>query len=412
VTDEDKAKKLYEIGVEFGYIDKSVSFEKLRELAADTSITISLDRIILEILALEAIDTFIPKGLENNREDLILRKFSLYKLWRSFLEFLGLAEESKPTQPMARSQETGSDKIESYSERSLHQDQRPTSGQEFQTKKETQSSPLVHTHKEPAPPSEIPPRPPNVQPSPSKGQTPGYPPATPKEPVHPSKVPSPQDTRSTSGQDSQTEEETQSSPLVTHKELTPPSEVSSPQDQPPTSRQPPPSKGETPGSPPATPKKTVHPSKVPSPQDTRSTRQFLSTEIEASPAIQAKKYLFLAVSNTQFSNKFPSVVSEPSFMLSMEETKRLYTLPLFLLPEQGDETLNRIKSVVDKSLSEGRVVLYVEPDKDNMVHFYKESPGSKKREAFQRLAGKTISVLGVVANKQLDGLGLPFFAIN
>jgi hypothetical protein len=368
VTDEDKAKKLYEIGVEFGYIDKSVlSFEQLCGLAeADTSITISLDRRILGILALEVIDPFILNGLlENNRENFSLRSFSFAKLWRSFLALLGLAEKSKPTQPMNRSQKIalgspdnaykyGSDLCPSRPESlsvsekqmscredpSLPQNIRITSGQQATG---------------------------NRQPSPFKGQTQVHQPVhTPKEPPPPPEGPSHQDQRCTREQALQTKEETRVS------------------------------------------FQAERPSSLPLP--CTANKQSPSTETGESPIIQAKKYLFLAVNYTQFSNKFPSVVSQSSFRLSAEETKRLYNLPLFLLPSQGDETLNRIKSAMDNSISEGRVVLYVEPD--NMIHFRKESPGSEKRDAFQTLAGKTISVLGVVASKHLDGLGLPFFAIN
>jgi hypothetical protein len=354
VTDEDKSKKLYEIGIEFGYIDKSVlSFEKLCALAkVDTSIMVSLDRKILGILALEVIDPCIVKRLlENNREDLIMRIFSFYKLMRSILEFFGLTGKSEPTQPTDRSQETA-----------LRSSVNAKYGSDIEPPR--QVSPSV----------------------PEKKQT--------------SYREGDQNIRTTGPSPSKGEIQVQKH-AYTQKEQAPRPEEPSHQDQRPIRDQELRTKERFP----------VHSEGLPlPPTPCTANEQSPSAELGKLPTIQAKKYLFLAVNHTQFSNQFPSVVSPSLFRLSAEEIKRLYNLPLFLLPGQGNETLNRIKSVVDNSILEGRIVLYVEPD--NMVHFHKESLGSEKREAFQALAGKTISILGVVPDKQLAGLGLPFFAIN
>ncbi|MDR1030748.1 MAG: hypothetical protein LBL76_07735 [Treponema sp.] len=313
MTDEDKAKRLYNIAVEFGYIDKSWSFEKLCAFVKeDTSIRVSLDRRLLGILALQVIDPFILNGLLDNPEGSTVRKFSLRKLVRSILVFLGLDKKSKPAESRNRVKEVSDSSASTFK--------------------------LGHT------------------PSASESTSP------------------------------------LEKPAVLPK-------VSSQHDLYRTTRQATFSTGQT---------EDQHPAPTQKEQSTSSTRKTQDQPVSRlmTSTIQTKKYLFLVVNRSQFTNKFPGV----PFTLLAEEAKGFYNLPWFLLPGQGDETLNRIKSLVDNSISEGRVVLYVEPD--DMSHFRKESPGSEKREAFQSLAGKTIVVLGVVASKQLDGLGLPFFAIN
>jgi hypothetical protein len=129
------------------------------------------------------------------------------------------------------------------------------------------------------------------------------------------------------------------------------------------------------------------------------------------PKFFSASYLLLSIETTELNKKFPSVISNKFILITSENKQPFYHLPWYLLPNQDKDFVNGIRSFINSTVKEGFALLSIDLPESEMAHFKKEVSGSEKREAFSKLEGKRISVLGVISNDQFDKIASQFHTI-
>jgi hypothetical protein len=129
------------------------------------------------------------------------------------------------------------------------------------------------------------------------------------------------------------------------------------------------------------------------------------------PSPPEKRYVLMAIETDSFNVPFPEAIPQGRILITEENKDKFFKLAWYLLSNQKKEVVQQVQQKIDSTIKSGFVIFSMELPEADTKRFNKDTPGSEKREAFHKLVGKTIPVLGIIQKENFPPDGFDFYTI-